>query len=194
MMTSLATPIRRSPPSDYVLAVHELGHAWAFQKVGQQLHHIALGPMKDCPACRALPSPIDNSARTALTLLNAEEYAHVRQPDVEGQETVEQNIFCSLAGAAAQEVCNAVHSTRFCYELNRVVDDLADADLADIEDTFCSCYPGWESDEGKQQITDEMLQMIYSKLLDELPAETIKSMAALLVHKRLLLAEQLMLG
>jgi hypothetical protein len=190
-MTNQTEAIPEPPASDYVLAIHELGHAWPFHNVGQQFHHIALGSMKDCPACKTLPSPLDNSAQAILKHFDTQEHAHIRQPDVEGHETLEQNIRCSLAGAAAQEICNAVNHGEFRYELKRVVDNLADADFMDLEDAFCELYPDWESNEELQEQTDQLLQMIFSELLDQLPAEKLKTMAELLVHKRLLLAEEL---
>jgi hypothetical protein len=61
----------------------------------------------------------------------------------------------------------------------------------DLEDAFCELYHDWESNEELQEQTDQLLQMIYSELLDELPAEKLKTMAELLVRKRLLLAEEL---
>lgn len=190
-MANQTEAISEPPAPDYVLAIHELGHAWAFHNAGQQCHHIALGSMKDCPACTTLSSPLDNSAQAILKRFDTREHAHIRQPDVEGHETLEQNIRCSLAGAAAQEICNAVNHGEFRYELNRVVDNLADADFMDLEDAFCELYPDWGSNEKLQEQTDQLLQVIYSELLDELPAEKLKTLAELLVRKRLLLAEEL---
>ena len=103
--------------------------------------------------------------------VNTQEYAHLRQPAVSVRETLEQNIRCSLAGAAAQEVCNAVNSGEFRYELDRVVDNLADGDFMDLEDTFSKLYNDWESNEERQEETDRLLRIIYSELLDELPAK-----------------------
>lgn len=138
-----------------------------------------------------LPSPLDNSAQAILKRFDTQEHAHIRQPDVEVRETLEQNIRCSLAGSAAQEICNAISRGEFRYELKRVVDNLADADFMDLEDAFCELYHDWESNEELQEQTDQLLQMIYSELLDQLPAEKLKTMAELLVRKRLLLAEEL---
>jgi hypothetical protein len=190
-MTNQTEATTEPPASEYVLAIHELGHAWAFHNVGQQVHHIALGSMKDCPACKELPLPLNNSAGAILKRFHTQERAHIRQPDVEGHETLEQNLRCSLAGAAAQDICNAVSHGEFRYDLKRVVDNLADADFMDIEDVFCELYNDWESNEELQEQTDQLLQMIYPKLLDELPAERLKTMAELLVRKRVLLAEEL---
>jgi hypothetical protein len=186
-MTNQAVAI----PPDYVLAIHELGHAWAFHNAGQRIHHVALGPMKNCSVCKTLPAPLNNSAQAALNSLNTQEYAHLRQPAESSYETLEQNLRCSLAGAAAQEVCSAVNIGEYRHELDRVVDILADADFIDIEDTLIENDKDWEFNEELQDGTDQLLRLVYSNLLDELPAEKLKTMAELLVRKRLLLAAEL---
>lgn len=97
--------------------------------------------MKDCPVCKTLPSPLDNSAQAILKRFDTQEHAHIRQQDVEGHETLEQNIRCSLAGAAVQEICNAVNHGEFRHELKRVVDNLADADFMDARG-----YVTWQAE------------------------------------------------
>jgi hypothetical protein len=176
---------------NYALAVHELGHAWAFHNASQPVHHVALGPMEDCSACKALPPPLENSALEALRRIGSREHAHVRQPNLHVDETLEQNIRCTLAGAAAQELCNAIHDPVLSEELGRVVDQMAGGDFRDLEDTFCEKFDDWETSEERQHQTDELLRIVYSDLLAEMPAEKLKAMAAKLVRTRLLLAQEL---
>lgn len=190
-MTDEANALPELLTFDYALAIHELGHAWAFHNAGQPVHHVALGPMKGCPACKDLPLPLENSAKEALNRIGTLEDAHVRQPDVSVVETLEQDIRCTLAGAAAQEVCNAIHGPEFSEELERVVDQLAGADFMDLEDAFCVQFDDWETSEERRRETDELLRIVYFDLLAELPVEKLKAMAGLLVRKRLLLAEEL---
>lgn len=57
-----------------------------------------------------------------------------------------------------------------------MVDNLANGDFMDLEDTFCRRDNDWESNEELQDETDQLLRIIYSELL---------------VRKRLLLAEEL---
>lgn len=143
------------------------------------------------PHARLYLPRLENSALEALRRIGSQEHAHVRQPNLQVVETLEQNIRCTLAGAAAQEVCNGIHDPVFSEELGRMVDQLAGGDFMDLEDMFCEQFDDWETSEDRQRETHQLLRIVYSDLLAEMPVEKLKAMAGQSVQKRLLLAEEL---